>query len=179
MAGKKQPVEVVQAKGRKHLTKDEIRARKAAQIVAAADDIYTPTWLTKAQKDRFKQLAAELLRLEILANLDCEALARVVVAEDQYVQLTKAIAAEPMFIPSAATAGAEDEDKKGSLLNPTYTDLLIQQDRAWKQCRQGAADFGLTISHRCRLVAPKPAEPSKTNKFARFDKSGAAEAADE
>ena len=46
--------------------------------------------------------------------------------------------------------------------------LMIIQDRCFKQCRQSAADFGLTVSSRCRLVVPKPAEEKKENKFAKF-----------
>ena len=44
------------------------------------------------------------------------------------------------------------------------------RDKALKQCRACASDLGLTISSRCKLVAPKAEEPVKENKFGRFVK---------
>ena len=52
-------------------------------------------------------------------------------------------------------------------VNTEVERLALLQDRYYKQCRQGAADFGLTISSRCRLVVPK-AEEKPQNKFAKF-----------
>ena len=46
--------------------------------------------------------------------------------------------------------------------------LMIIQDRCMKQCRQGASDFGLTVSSRCRLVVPKPQQQKPENKFAKY-----------
>ena len=46
--------------------------------------------------------------------------------------------------------------------------LMIIQDRCMKQCRQGASDFGMTVSSRCRLVVPKPKETKPENKFAKY-----------
>lgn len=46
--------------------------------------------------------------------------------------------------------------------------LMIIQDRCMKQCRQGASDFGLTVSSRCRLAVPKPQQQKPENKFAKY-----------
>lgn len=46
--------------------------------------------------------------------------------------------------------------------------LMVIQDRCMKQCRQGASDFGLTVSSRCRLVVPKPQQQKPENKFAKY-----------
>ena len=55
------------------------------------------------------------------------------------------------------------------VVNSTVERLALLQDRYFKQCRQGAADFGLTVSSRCRLVVPKAdKETPKENKFAKF-----------
>lgn len=51
------------------------------------------------------------------------------------------------------------------VVNSQVERLAIIQDRYFKQCRQGAADFGLTVSSRCRLIIPKAPEAPKTNKF--------------
>ena len=49
--------------------------------------------------------------------------------------------------------------------------LMIIQDRCMKQCRQGASDFGMTVSSRCRLVVPKAKETKPENKFAKYASS--------
>ena len=42
MAGKKQPIELVVANGKKHLTKSEIEERKSQEIQAPNDKIKAP-----------------------------------------------------------------------------------------------------------------------------------------
>ena len=181
MAGKRQPTALVVAKGKKHLTKAEIKDRENRELIAAADNIAPPSWLKADQKKRFNTLAAELLKMGIFANVDCEALGRLVVAEQQYVQITEELDKQPITykrrIPRKPTP-ADDPDNivdgfiwdDALIVNQERNDLLIQQDRAWKQCRQGAADFGLSVAQRCRIVAPTAKEAAKTNKFEKFRK---------
>ena len=70
--------------------------------------------------------------------------------------------------------GMKDEDGEPIMIekevvNAEVERLALLQDRYFKQCRQGAADFGLTVSSRCRLVVPKAdKEVTKENKFAKF-----------
>lgn len=183
MAGKRQPIDLLVKKGSKHLTKAEITERENRELVAAADNIAAPKWLSAKQKRRFYEIAAELIKMEILSNLDCEALGRLVVAEQQYQDITDEISKQPLLTeskevrkPTAADDPAEIAQDglihyTRKTVNAIRADLLIQQDRLWKQCRQGAADFGLTIAHRCRIVAPTAREEEKTNKFAAFIKT--------
>lgn len=84
MSGKRQPIELVKQKGKKHLTKAEIALREAQELHPDADKVAPPGWLDKAQKKRFKELAAQLVALKIMTNLDCEALARLIKAESDY-----------------------------------------------------------------------------------------------
>lgn len=42
MSGQKEPVNLVLAKGKKHLTKEEIEDRKNSEIKASSDDIVAP-----------------------------------------------------------------------------------------------------------------------------------------
>ena len=56
------------------------------------------------------------------------------------------------------------------VVNEERAALLQQQDKLWKQCRQGATDFGLTIAGRCRLVAPKAKDEKPENKFLKYAK---------
>ena len=57
MAGTRQPIEVIQAKGRKHLTKAEIENRQKTEIKAADDQVLPPAYLSAKQKKRFKATA--------------------------------------------------------------------------------------------------------------------------
>lgn len=50
MAKQKLPIEVIKARGRKHLTKSEIAEREAGQIKANFDKIRAPSYLTKSKK---------------------------------------------------------------------------------------------------------------------------------
>lgn len=76
MAGQRQPIALVEMKGKKHLTKAEIEARKNSEVVAPNDKVKPPSYLTQDQKKRFRKLAKELLEIKLIANVDCDALAR-------------------------------------------------------------------------------------------------------
>ena len=144
MAGQRQPTDLVVMNGRKHLTKAEIEARKNAEVVAPNDKVKPPSYLTPEQKKKFRKIAKELLEIKLIANVDCDALARLLIAQDQYIEITQQIRATPLM-----------EDA------PVY-------ETKTKQCRQGASDFGLTVSSRCRLVVPKPQQQKPENKFAKY-----------
>ena len=58
-----------------------------------------------------------------------------------------------------------------NVVNPEYNQLQIMRGRVFKECRQGAADFGLTVSSRCRLVVARGGEPPKENKFMKYAKT--------
>ena len=173
MAGQRQPIELLQAKGKKHLTKAEIEARKQTEIHAPNDNIKLPKWLTAKQKTKFKSIVSELLAIDLVTNLDVDALARLIISQDQYIEITEEIKRTPIMLKVSRPTGRKDADGKDifeeiEVVNGERERLMIIQDRCFKQCRQSAADFGLTVSSRCRLVVPKPAEEKKENKFAKF-----------
>lgn len=56
MAGQRQPTDLVVMKGKKHLTKAEIEARKNAEVVAPNDKVKPPAYLTPEQKKKFRKL---------------------------------------------------------------------------------------------------------------------------
>lgn len=176
MAGTRQPLEVIQAKGRKHLTKAEIENRKETTINAADDQVLPPSYLSAKQKKRFKAIAKELLDLKIISNLDCDALARLIIVEDEFIAINKQLKKTPLMVKRKVQLEKVVDGEPVYLeteemtVNPEYDKLQIMRGRAYKECRQGAGDFGLTISHRCRLVVPKAAEAPKENKFEKFRK---------
>lgn len=77
---------------------------------------------------------------------------------------------QPLMVTVAYDTGKKDAEgnpimAEHEVVNSQVERLAIIQDRYFKQCRQGAADFGLTVSSRCRLIIPKAPEAPKTNKF--------------
>lgn len=152
MSGQKQPVDLLLAKGNKHLTKQEIEKRRNQEIKADSDNIEAPSYLTKKQKEKFDIYVQELKKVEIITNLDTETLARQVVTEFKFEEVTKKL-------------------NKTGILDPEYDKLLIAYEKLFKMCRQGASDLGLTISSRCKLVVPKTPEKPK-NKFEKYKAGG-------
>lgn len=154
MAGQRQPIELLLAKGNKHLTKDEIEQRQATEVKPVTDNIEPPSYLTAKQKQEFSKYAEQLKRLKIMGETDIDALARYVISLDLYIKLSKQLAKSKVY---------NDPD----LLDK----YLKNQDKMFKQCRASALDLGLTISSRCKLVVPAPAESAvPKNKFRKFEK---------
>lgn len=149
----RQPIDLIVAKGKKHLTKKEIEERKKQEVKAPADNIHAPDYLTEKQKAKFEEIAKTLDDMNIMSNLDCHALARYISAVDIYEELTK-----KMRSPKTLS-DIETLEKYAKL-----------QDRYFKQCHTAANALGLSISSRCKLVLPPSAiqETPKENKFARF-----------
>ena len=155
MAGQRFPLEVVQARGSKHLTKAEIQERHEREIKPITDDIIAPDYLTKKQKDTFYKLSSQLEKLKIMGETDVDALARYIVANDSYVHATKQL--------------RKTEVKNDPMKYEAWSKI---QERNFKMVRASANDLGLSISSRCKLVVPgvnKEDKPKET-KFAKFEK---------
>lgn len=148
MARPRQPTDLLVVKGKKHLTKKEIEERKNSEVKANANKVEPPSYLPNKLKKEFNRISQELLDINIMSNLDCEALARFIVSEYNYQKVTKKLL-------------------KTGVDNEKYIDLLLMQEKLFKMCRQSASDLGLTISSRCKLVVPKKEEKPK-NKFSKF-----------
>lgn len=154
MAGQRQPIDLVIAKGKKNLTQAEIQERRDREIKPIADNIVAPGYLTKKQKDEFYLIAEQLKKLKILGETDVDALGRYIIAKDLYIKVSKQMAKS--FVVS----------------DPFLLDKYLKnQDRLFKQCRSSANDLGLSISSRCKLVVPEIKDPpKKENKFKKFEK---------
>lgn len=150
MARPRQPIELLEIKGKKHLTKVEIEQRKSTEVKADSNNVVAPDYLNAAQKKKFGEIANELLSIGIISNLDCDCLGRYLIAETAYLNLTKRLNALSL----------------DDII--TYEKTANLQDKYFKQCRSLASDLGLSISSRCKLVVPKKEEKPKENKFAKF-----------
>ena len=53
MAGQRQPIELVMAKGAKHLTKAEIEERSKSEVKPITDDIIAPAFLTAKRQNSY------------------------------------------------------------------------------------------------------------------------------
>lgn len=170
MARPREPIALVKAKGKKHLSKAEIEEREASEPQPCTDEIVAPSYLTAAQKKRFDKLASQLLKIKIMGETDCETLARYVTAQELYEQAVKELRSHTKLKPKK-----EDFDSLESYYN--VQDLWFKGqdslarliDRYFKQATASARELGLTISSRCKLQVPVKEETPVTNKFAAFE----------
>jgi P27 family predicted phage terminase small subunit len=150
MARPRQPINLVEAKGKKHLTKEEIENRKAQEVQAPSDNIRAPSYLPDDLKITFDEISGQLLDVGIMTNLDCESLARFLVAENEYQRVSIRLMKMKSF-------------------GERYMDLLKIQEKLFKQARASASDLGLSISSRCKLVIPtKKDDDQPSSKWSKF-----------
>lgn len=162
MARPREPIDLVAAKGRKHLTIEEYTERKQSEITAPADDVKAPSFLTKKEREKFEKLAKQLIELKIMSNLDCDVLARYIRAETEYIKVTKQLQ-KIKFLPDRKSMLTEEEQLAGQYAQYNYLSKI--QNRLMKACNENARELGLTISSRCKLVIPKEKEDKPKNKF--------------
>lgn len=167
MARPREPIDLIAAKGRKHLTIEEYTERKRSEVTAPADNIKPPAFLSKKEREKFEELAKQLIGLKIMSNLDCDVLARYIRAETEYIKVTKQIQ-KIKFLPdkkSTVPENAQLAEQYGR-----YGYLSKTQNMLMKACNENARELGLTISSRCRLVIPKEKDKKPENKFMKHTK---------
>ena len=148
MAGQRQPIALVEAKGKKHLSKAEIEERQKSELRVDLKDVSAPAYLPVKLKREFEEIALKLLTVNIMTELDEDCLARYLLAKDFYLKYTKLL--------KEAT-----KSKNFSAMEK----LSSMQDKAFKQCRSCGNDLGLSITSRCKLILPPSQDPPKKNKF--------------
>ena len=141
MGRSREKVDVLVAKGKSHLTKAEIEARRDSEVVVPYTDISAPDYLTGKQLEKFNDLADKLSTIGILTELDVDCLASYVLAHGLYIAYTKEIDA----------LIAEDDLK-------TLKEYQLLQDKAFKQCVACAKELGLTVTARAKIVLPASEE---------------------
>lgn len=149
MPGPRQPLALLEAKGKKHLSQAERAQRQAEEVrLPRPARIPPPAWLPEQLKKPFRSLAKELLAADMgVAQLDRDTIGRYLLAQSQYEQAAR-----------LARQALEAEDEK---LAAEWSGV---QDRFFKQARACANDLGLTLTSRCRLIAP-PAAKEPENPF--------------
>lgn len=163
MAGRpREPINLIMAKGKKHLTKAEIEERQETEITTDHTNVKPPDYLNEEEIKEFYRISQILLDIGIITELDEDCLAHYLVSNSSYIKYTKKIRTlEDELLEAKRT------DRKAKLKSEIDT-YLTYQDKALKQCRACANDLGLSISSRAKLVMPQPKEEKKENKFAKF-----------
>lgn len=139
MARPREPVDLIKAKGRKHLTKAEYEERKASEIDVPFTDVKPPPYLTgEKQVEEFNYYAKMLLDIGIFTELDVDCLAQYIMGKQIYLQYTN-------LLIKYSRSG--DLDKLGKIQS--------LQDKAFRQCQQCARALGLNITARARLAVPQ------------------------
>lgn len=151
MAGARQPIDLVLARGKKNLTKAEIEMRRAQEIKVNFKNVTPPDYLPAKLKKDFEEIAAKLLAIGIMTELDEDCLARYLISQNNYLNYTKLLA------KAMRTENMDDIIK-----------AQRAQDLAFRQCQSAANALGLTISSRCKLVMPEVEVVQPKNKFDRF-----------
>lgn len=162
MARPREPINLIVAKGKKHLTKEEYEARKSTEVTASSDNIVPPSYLVKKEKEKFNEISKQLLEIGIMSNLDCDILGRYLRAESEYIRLTKQLD-KIKLMPDKKNNMSEEKQMELQLKKYSYIQKM--QLKAAKQCNECARELGLTISSRCKLVMPKKEEEKPENKF--------------
>ena len=177
MAGQRQPIDLVIARGKKNLTKAEIEERRSSEVPPCTDNIAAPSHLTSSQKKRFDKLAGQLQKIKIMGETDCDTLARYITAQDLYTDAVKELRKLSKERP-------DKDDYYSDEMSRYYADLELhyamvdsatkRQDRYFKQAQTAASALGLTISSRCKLAVPVKEPKPKADKFAKFAQGGRA-----
>ena len=151
MARPRQPIEVIKAKGKKHLTKAEIEARQKTELKVDLKNIKVPNYIKGKLAKEFREIASKLLDIGVMTELDEDCLARYLISKESYLKYTDML---------------NEFTRQNKILE--MEKLLTMQDKVFKQCRACANDLGLTIASRCKLVVPEVKEKPKENKFSKF-----------
>ena len=140
MARPREPVDLIKAKGKTHLTQAEYENRKEQELDVPFTNIRHPDYLTGEKNiEKFNYYADMLLNIGIFTELDTDCLARYIMAEQLYLQYTNLL---------IKLIKKQDTSEMGK--------VQTLQDKAFRQCQSCARDLGLTITSRARLVVPTP-----------------------
>lgn len=139
MPGKRQPTEVVEANGRRHLDRGGEDTRRDREVhVPPPDEAAPPRWLPKRLHREYREIGEILRSAGLYAELDRDVLG-------QY-----------FLSPGSLAAGGQAG--RGSHPGPGMRNLAREwtgvQGTYFKQARQCAEAMGLSVTSRCRIVVP-------------------------
>jgi P27 family predicted phage terminase small subunit len=154
------PIELQLINGNKNrLTKREIEARRSAEqrLKPKADRLRPPSWLSPLAKREFRRIVKEMEGLDVLTNIDVDALALYCDAYAAYVDCTRIIEAEGLMV---------EYTNKAAETNKVPHPLLTKKKQLAEQMKALATEMGLTPASRAKLAMPRQEEKEPTE----FDK---------
>ena len=140
------PLQVILGNGKMHLSKAEIKERQEKEIKVDKGNVEAPCYLNNKQKEKYDQLKEELLKVDLISNLDVDLLARYVILYDEFLNVTKALENEEITVKIDGQ----------SFYNSNHKELLNAQTKLTKEIRGVATDLGLSVGARLKLTIPKP-----------------------
>ncbi|WP_067924856.1 phage terminase small subunit P27 family [Alicyclobacillus shizuokensis] len=161
MGRKAIPIELQLINGNKNrLTKSEIEARRSAEqrLKPRADRIRPPAWLSPVAKREFKRIVKEMDGLDVLTNVDVDALALYCDAYAAYVECTRIIEDEGLMV---------EYTNKAAETNKVPHPLLTKKKQLAEQMKALATEMGLTPASRTKLAMSKE-EPKEPTEFERM-----------
>lgn len=147
MANQKLPVEILEARGKKHLSQAEIDERRATEVKAPRPKtVKVPDWLPANLAKDYRAIARQLIALDIFSDLDAALLGRYLIAQASWLQASE-------YVDRTLSHGDPDTLDKWTRI----------QDRFFKQATACARELGLSVTSRCKLVIPQvqEAEPDE------------------
>lgn len=150
MARPREPIDLIKAKGKKHLTEAEYEERKAQEITVPFTDIQPPSFLPKTFHKEFYEISDKLKAIGIMTELDTVSLAQYLIAKQNYISYTAMLL---KIIKRNSDPNRQFLSEEDVIEN---TKIQALQDRALRQCQSCARDLGLTITSRCKIVVPQP-----------------------
>lgn len=151
MARPRQPVALLQAKGKKHLTKSEIEERKSKELKVNSENIKTPSFFSKKLTNEFEAFVEEYKRFDILDNTDSDPLGRYIFLKNEFEKVAKKL----------SKTGPDNEK---------YDGYLKKISNISKELNVLEVRFGITPGNRCKLVIPTKQDDKPPNKFSKFIK---------
>jgi P27 family predicted phage terminase small subunit len=147
---------VLEGKSKKSSAELDRRLSAEESLQFKADNIATPTWLREDARPYFDALTQEFEGMDLLRNVDVNALALYCDALLDYVTFTAIIEREGVMTEHTNKAGAEN-----SVPHP----LLSKKKQAFDQMSKLMSEFGLTPSARTKLAMSIPKAVEEDSPF--------------
>jgi P27 family predicted phage terminase small subunit len=161
MARKAKPIELHLLDGNKNRkTKKEIEHRKAAEaaLKPGSDKVTPPDWLCDAGVSVFTVLAAELLKINLVSNIDIYAMARWAHCYAKYQECAAKVNKEGVETIKPNSAGFPVSGP-----HP----LLSTMKQLNEQMTKIESEFGLSPASRAKLAMP----PKEEKELTEFEKT--------
>lgn len=131
----------------------EERMERENALKPNTDNVNAPNWLSPFAKEEFEKMANELMTIDMLTNVDVNALAMYCDAYARYVECTQMIQEEGLMV---------EYTNKAAETNKVPHPLLTKQKALFEQMKALSTEFGLTPAARAKIAIKKEPEKEKT-----------------